>query len=172
MIGVNTIRAPCPFPYCRASVADLQRLVSQDPGLGVVLREWPVFGAASLYSARASLASLRQGKFWQFHSGLMGIKGQANAESAMEIATKAGLDTPRLRRDIEDIAIARQIEHSWLLAETMGLSGPPSFITGDISAFGQQSLEDLTAMIAEVRGGLGAFGFRLSATRRARATSI
>ncbi|SIR28141.1 DSBA-like thioredoxin domain-containing protein [Paracoccus thiocyanatus] len=138
-------------PYCRASVADIRQLISEDPNLRIVLREWPVFGAGSLYCARASLASLRQGKFWQFHEGLMSIEGQADDKSALRIAEAAGLEMDRLRRDMDDIEIARQIEHSWILAEKMGLAGTPTFIAGDFGAFGKQSLDDLRAMIADVR---------------------
>lgn len=138
-------------PYCRASVADIHRLITEDPDLRVVLREWPVFGAASLYCARASLASLRQGKFWQFHAGLMSIEGQANDKSAMQVAAAVGLDPDRLRGDMDDVVIARQIEHSWILAENMGLAGTPTFIAGNLGAFGKQSLDELRTMIADAR---------------------
>nr|WP_010398548.1 DsbA family protein [Paracoccus sp. TRP] len=138
-------------PYCRASVADIHQLISEDPQLRIVLREWPVFGAGSLYCARASLASLRQEKFWPFHAGLMGIKGEADDRSALRVAEAAGLDISRLRKDMDNIEIARQIEHSWLLAEKMGLSGTPTFIAGDFGAFGKQSLDQLRSMIADVR---------------------
>lgn len=138
-------------PYCRVMVADIHQLISEDPQLRAVLREWPVFGAGSLYSARASLASLRQGRFWQFHTGLMGIEGQAGDKSALPVAKAAGLDMDRLRKDMDDIVIARQIEHSWILAENMGLAGTPTFIAGDFGAFGRQSLDELRGMIAQVR---------------------
>ena len=138
-------------PYCRAMVGDIHQLVSEDPQLRVVLREWPVFGAGSLYCARASLASLRQGKFWQFHSTLMRIEGEANDKTALGVAETVGLDMDRLRSDMDDIVIARQIEHSWLLAENMGLSGTPTFIAGDLGAFGRQSLDELRSMIAQSR---------------------
>ncbi|WP_294927916.1 DsbA family protein [uncultured Paracoccus sp.] len=138
-------------PYCRASVPDIHRLITEDPDLRVVLREWPVFGAASLYCARASLASLRQGKFWQFHAGLMSIEGEADDKSAMQVAAAVGLDMDRLRGDMDDVEIGRQIEHSWILAENMGLAGTPTFIAGDLGAFGRQSLDELRSMIADVR---------------------
>lgn len=138
-------------PFCRAMVGDIHQLISEDPQLRVVLREWPVFGAGSLYCARASLASLRQGKFWEFHSSLMSIEGEADDKRALRVAEAAGLDMDRLRRDMDDVVIARQIEHSWILAEKMGLSGTPTFIAGDLGAFGRRSLDELRSMIAQVR---------------------
>ncbi|MFH5773157.1 DsbA family protein [Paracoccus broussonetiae] len=140
-------------PHCRSMVGDLHRVIADDPNLRVVLREWPVFGAGSLYCARASLASLRQDRFWQFHTALLGIKGDADDKSAIRIAAQVGLDIPRLRADMEDIAIARQVEHSWLLAEQMGLVGTPSLIVGNLGGFGRQSRNEMRDMIAEARRG-------------------
>lgn len=138
-------------PHCRSMVGDLYQLIADEPNLRVVLREWPVFGARSLYCARASLASLRQGKFWQFHTGLLSSKGPADDKSAMRVAAKVGLNIEQLRIDMEDIAIARQIEHSWLLSEHMGLVGTPSFIVGNFGAFGRQSPRELRDLIAQAR---------------------
>jgi len=138
-------------PHCRSMVGDLHQVIAGDPNLRVVLREWPVFGAGSLYCARASLASLRQGRFWQFHTALLGIEGAADDKSAMRVAAEVGLDIPRLRADMEDVAIARQIEHSWLLAEQMGLVGTPSLIVGNLGGFGRQSRDQMHDMIAEAR---------------------
>lgn len=138
-------------PHCRSMVGDLHQVISEDPDLRVVLREWPVFGAGSLYCARASLASLRQGRFWQFHTALLGIKGEADDKSAMRVAEEVGMDIARLSADMDDIVIARQIEHSWLLAEQMGLVGTPSLIVGNLGGFGRQSPDELRDMIAEAR---------------------
>lgn len=138
-------------PHCRTSVPDVHRLISEDPQLRVVFREWPVFGAGSQFCARASIASSRQGKYWQFHTALMGIKGEADNISAIRVAEQVGLDVDRLRQDMEDVAIARQIEHSWLLAEHMGLMGTPTFIAGHNGIFGKQSMKSLRQMIADAR---------------------
>lgn len=138
-------------PHCRTSVGDIHQLVSEDTQLRVVFREWPVFGAGSQFSARASLAALRQGKYWQFHTGLMAISGTADNITAMQVADRVGLDIPRLRRDMEDAELARVIEHSWLLAEQMGLMGTPTFIAGHSGLFGKQSLPELRHMIADAR---------------------
>ncbi|WP_134681861.1 DsbA family protein [Paracoccus ravus] len=138
-------------PYCRSMVADLHQVIADDPGLRVVLREWPVFGAGSLYCARASLASLRQGRFRQFHTALLAIKGQADDKSAMRVAAQVGLDITRLRADMEDVALARQIEHSWILAEQMGLVGTPSLIVGNLGGVGKQTAGEMRRMIQEAR---------------------
>src|SRR3546814_18464552 len=48
-------------PYCKASVADVKRLLAEDPKLKVVCRDLPVLGDNSREAAVASLPAARQG---------------------------------------------------------------------------------------------------------------
>lgn len=50
-------------PFCRKMVEPMHRLIASDKSLRVVFREWPVFGEDSDFAARASLASLQQGRY-------------------------------------------------------------------------------------------------------------
>ena len=80
--------------YCRKMLPLMSQLVREDPQLRLVYREWPVFGADSEFAAKASLASLQQGKYWQFHAALMSMKGRAEEASVMRIARQVGLVRP------------------------------------------------------------------------------
>lgn len=142
-------------PYCRKVVPVIQRLISADPQLRVVYREIPVFGEGSWFAARASLASLRQGRYWQFHAALMGMRGRAEEPSVMRIARQIGLDEAQLRRDMEAASVAEHIETSQALADHMGLLGTPTFIAGDEALFGHQNLDDLQGLVARGRSALG-----------------
>ncbi|MDO5632805.1 MAG: DsbA family protein [Paracoccus sp. (in: a-proteobacteria)] len=137
--------------FCRRMVGTMQRLISADPNLRIVFREWPVFGEGSEFAARASLASLRQGKYWQLHAALMGMRGRAEEASVLRAARDVGLDEARLRRDMESESVSEHISNSFMLAEHMGLMGTPTFIAGDEAAFGALSIDDLQELIARGR---------------------
>lgn len=141
--------------FCRAMVGTVQQLIASDPQLRVVYREWPVFGAGSNFAAQASLASLRQGKYWAFHSGLMGMKDPAAEASVMRVARRVGLDVTRLRADMERPEVIKHIDGSFQLAEHMGLMGTPSFIAGDEGVFGRMSLQELQELVARARKTMG-----------------
>ena len=141
--------------FCRKMVGTMQKLVAADPKLRVVFREWPVFGEGSDFAARASLASLQQGKYWAFHAALMGMRGRAEEASVLRIAREIGLDEARLRRDMEAEAIGRHIDMSFMLGDHMGLQGTPTFIAGDEAGFGAMTLADLQALVARGREALG-----------------
>lgn len=141
-------------PFCRQTVPLLQKLIQGDPKLRVVFREWPIFGEGSLFAAKASLASLQQGKYWQFHAELMKIRGRAEEASVLRAAKKVGLDVARLRKDMEADKVLAHIDHSMTLADHMGLVGTPTFIAGNDALFGQQRLKDLQKLVEQGRADL------------------
>ncbi|MFD1794507.1 DsbA family protein [Paracoccus aurantiacus] len=138
-------------PFCRSNMTDVQRLIGEDPKLRVVFREWPVFGDGSFFAAKASLASLKQGKYWQLHSALMSMKGRAEEATVMRAARQAGLDIPKLKTDMEKREILDQIYETMDLADTMMLTGTPTFIAGHEAAFGKLGLSDLKKLVAQAR---------------------
>lgn len=138
-------------PFCRQTVPLLQKLIQGDPQLRVVFREWPIFGEGSLFASQASLASLQQGKYWQFHAELMNIRGRAEEASVLRAAKKVGLDVARLRKDMEADKVLAHIDHSMALADHMALAGTPTFIAGNDALFGQQRLKDLQKLVEQAR---------------------
>lgn len=142
-------------PHCRPMSAEVEALIGEDRNLRVVFRELPVFGAGSVFAAKASLASLEQGKYWPFHRSLMSIRGRAEEASVMATARKVGLDETRLRMDMNAQWVKDHLTTSLNLADHMGLIGTPTFIAGDEALFGRQSRAELRRLIATARETLG-----------------
>ncbi|SDD30155.1 Thioredoxin [Paracoccus isoporae] len=140
--------------FCRRNIKAVQQIVSRDEDLRLVFREWPVFGEGSMFAAKASLATLNQGKYWQFHSAMMGLNARAEEATVMRVAREIGLDTEKLRADMEARAILDQIYETMDLADTMGLQGTPTFIAGHEARFGLQTLGDLQLLVAQARRNL------------------
>ena len=143
-------------PFCKKLVPAMQRLIGADPQLRVVFREWPVFGEGSDFAARAALAAREQGKYWQVHAGLMAMKDRAAEASVMRVVRRLDLDEAKLRAAMQSDPVEDHIARSFMLAEHMSLIGTPTLIAGDEAVFGDQSLDDLTALVARARKTLGA----------------
>jgi len=141
-------------PFCRKMVPTMQRLIASDPNLRVVFREWPVFGEGSEFAARAALASLDQGKYWQMHAGMMSMKGRAEEATVLRIARNVGLDLDRLRADMDKPHVIDHINRSMELADHMGLIGTPTLIAGDEAVFGENDLSDLQGLVTRARATL------------------
>ena len=142
-------------PFCKKLVPAMQRLIGSDPQLRVVCREWPVFGEGSDFAARAALAAREQGKYWQVHAGLMAMKDRAAEPSVMRVVRRLGLDEAKLREAMQSDPVEDHIARSFMLADHMSLIGTPTLIAGDEALFGDQSFEDLTALVARARKTLG-----------------
>ena len=142
-------------PFCRKMMPLIPQLIASDPNLRVVFREWPVFGEGSEFAARAALASLDQGKYWQMHAALMGMKDRAVEATVMRVARQVGLDAERLRKDMTSKRVTDHIHRSMDLADHMGLVGTPTLIAGDEAVFGENDLAEMKALVARARTTLG-----------------
>ena len=137
-------------PYCRASVPEVDRLLSHDPKLKVVWRELPVLGPASDAAAAAALAAARQGRYPAFHHALFSgahpdeqaIAAAAEAAGIAPATVAAGSRTPEVQAEIvSNLNLARQL----------GIGATPYFIVGNRVFEGAVGYDRLSAAVAEAR---------------------
>jgi protein-disulfide isomerase len=117
--------------HCKTLAPMLSRVVKEDGDIRLILREMPIFGAASNLAAKASLAAVRQGKMLEFHLALMALKQPLDELVIYDTAAKAGLDVERLKRDVADPAIAAALDRSVALTRDLNISGTPFLLVGD-----------------------------------------
>lgn len=139
--------------YCKQVAEPLRRLLEEDSGVRLVMKEFPILGPASLQGARAALAAARQGLYEEFHWALMDHRGQLSEARVLEIAEASGLDLERLRADMRDPAIEAKLRNNYRLAERLDIRGTPAFVVGDTLLPGAVPLERLRQIVAEVRAG-------------------
>lgn len=137
--------------FCRKAMPEVARFLNEDPGVRLVIHEIPIFGEGSRYAAMAALAANRQGKYPEFHSALMQIRGKAEKPSVLRVARQIGLDVARLERDMQAPDITARIEASLALADEIGVAGTPSFIAGNRAVFGYLPKDELALLMSEAR---------------------
>lgn len=141
-------------PFCKRLSPALEQLVSTDPGVRLVLKEYPILGPGSEMAARYALAALRQGKYAAFHGALMEDKTpehQLAEPRLLEIATMVGLDVARLSRDVGEPEISQRIESNRALARKLTITGTPGLIIGERIESGALSLQALQQAVANER---------------------
>ncbi|MFM2410706.1 MAG: hypothetical protein RL481_1534, partial [Pseudomonadota bacterium] len=136
--------------FCRASVADVQRLINSDKGLRVVYREVPILTEASAEAAKWALAAAKQGKHKAFHDAMFAGEKPSNP-SIRAAAAKAGLDMARAEQDAKSEAVAAEIEANLALMQKVGFGGTPTFIVGDQILEGALGYDALKEAIAKAR---------------------
>ena len=140
-------------PYCKRVMKPVLETVKADGKVRLVFKEFPILGATSVFAAKAALASTRQGKYMEFHRRLMGAPGRLNRDIVLSIARSVGLDTDRLRKDMESPEVLSQIQRNYDLADELKIDATPAFLIGKRLIPGAIGPDDLKRLIADARAG-------------------
>jgi len=131
--------------YCKRST-DWVKKVMEDHSddVRIVFKELPLLDGrtkTSRNAAKVALAAARQGKYSTIHFSLMKERSLTE-ERVMLIAEKAGLDMEKLKKDMEDPALERQINDTIVLAQRIpSLTGTPYFLINDEAVSGANTPE-------------------------------
>jgi protein-disulfide isomerase len=130
-------------PYCHAATEWVWKTAEANKDIRFVFKELPILSENSVLAARAAIASEKQGKYPQFHRALMGARGTLDMAQIERVAQSVGLDVARLKRDMDDPAVARYIDEVRATAQALNVNGTPAFfINGQmIPGFAQDRLE-------------------------------
>ena len=117
----------------------IKDLIAKNSNLRVVYKEFPIFGAPSIYAAKAAMAAARQGKYLKMRNAIFNtgkIEGKLTDADVNAVAKKVGLNMPRYYKDIKNTKIKSSIDASYKLAQALGIQGTPSFVIGPTPKFG------------------------------------
>ena len=131
--------------YCRISTEDIDRLVADDPELRVVIRELPLFQGSDV-PARMALAAAKQGKFDAFYHAMFAM-GSTAPENVMAAAREAGLDLEAAQEYGASEEVTAELARNQALAQQLGFSGTPSWVTGDKAFEGAVGYDQLAKAI-------------------------
>ncbi|MGE5716723.1 MAG: DsbA family protein [Acidobacteriota bacterium] len=164
-------------PVCPRVVEPIKHLARAYPkDVRIVLKEnaLPSHKRAARLAA-ASLAALRQGKFWEFHDRLFSSGQHFEDHDLATYAEGLGLDVARFQRDMDDEAVTEQVKYESELAKSIGLDSTPGMIVNGSRQMGWASymgLEDVVKRELErarkiAEGGVPARRVAYEATRQA-----
>ena len=137
--------------YCKALHPNMQQLLQRDRNIRVVMKDLPILGPNSVLASRALLAAQRQGKYEPLYDALLRLRVEPTEGVIQAEAQRAGIDWPRLRRDMDDPAIQQRIQANIALAQTLQLEGTPALVIGDALVPGAVELPELERLVAEAR---------------------
>ena len=137
--------------FCKRVAPVVDDMLAKDKKIRIIYKEFPVLGPNSVLAARAALASRAQGKYLAFHKALMYAKISYDEASIMKIAAKVGIDTARLKKDMQAPGIQAYIVKTRALARSLGIRGTPAFVIGDQLFPGALKSAQLARMIQKAR---------------------
>ena len=139
--------------YCRRAQADMTKLIQEDGKLRIVLKEFPVLGPASLEAAQVAVGvnTIAPEKYRDFHDKMLSDRGQASAARAIAVAESLGIDPDKLREASKEENVRTTIEEVYAIANSLGLTGTPSYVVGDEVVVGAVGYDALKAKIESIR---------------------
>ena len=141
-------------PGCRHLDPELRKLLSDDPKVRLIRKDWPVFGDASAYAAYCSYAAAREGKYAVAHDALISSRQDLDSKDDVRHAMRAaGFDMRKIDADIAQ----HEKEYSATLARNareaaaLNLRGTPGLIVGNQRLEGDAEYADLQRWVATLR---------------------
>lgn len=140
-------------PYCKKVDPELMRVTQEDGKVRIVFKDWPIFGAISIYAAKLALASKYQNKYLEAHKALIGARSGLTEASARDLLDKAGVDVARATADLQanektiDALLARNNSQ----AEAFGFQGTPAYIIGTFRVPGVLDAASFKQAISDAR---------------------
>lgn len=132
--------------YCRRANADLVRLIEENPNLRVVLKEFPVLGPPSVEASQVAIAvnAVAPDRYGEYHDALISSEDRVDGAAALALVEKLDIDRAAVEKAMEDDNVQATIEEVYGLANTLGLTGTPSYVVGNnvfVGAVGYETLQ-------------------------------
>ncbi len=129
--------------YCHAALEWVADVARSRRDVRIVFKELPILSDQSMEAARASIAAMPQGRYWNFHRALMQYRGELTLESIDAIARSTGIDAARMRRAMESPEISALLEQNRAQALDYNINGTPGFIINGelIAGFNRENLD-------------------------------
>lgn len=138
-------------PFCKRGHKDLLDVVEQDGNVRLVMKDWPIFGLASVHASSLVLAAGED--YEKALNAVMATPGRLAKEDVDAAIAGAGLDPEALwqafRKDMDrvDGILARNMDQ----ANAFGFGGTPAFIIGTRIYSGAMDRQALLDAIAAAR---------------------
>ncbi len=114
--------------HCKKMRNVIEKLIHADKNVKVIFKEFPIFGANSMYATRAALASQAQGKYLVFHDALLGQQTPLTKDKVLAAAKSVGLNVQKLEKAMKDKKWDAEIKANFELASKLGINYTPAVI--------------------------------------------
>lgn len=141
--------------FCKRAHPEVMTLLEQDGNIRYVLKEMPILGPESLEASRAAIAVLIEDGaevYAEFNDTLMTFGGALTSQVIDRLAERAGADVADMRAAMENNEeIDRRIADTRALAQTLEITGTPTFVLGDTLIRGFLPLPQMQEAVEAVR---------------------
>ncbi|WP_454289335.1 DsbA family protein [Rhizobium arsenicireducens] len=141
-------------PYCKKSHPTVKKLAEEDGNIRLVLKDWPVFGGASIFAAQAVLGAAQIGQYEKAMEALMRTSGKLTEEVVEKALTGAGVKMQDIVTAVNKHSdkISGLLDRNYNQALALNFVGTPSFVIGSHIYPGVLDEKGLKEAIVTARG--------------------
>ena len=140
--------------FCKRAHPELMDLLAEDGDIRWIVKEMPILGPNSVLASRAAVATMiAEGAetYGRLVDGLMRSEGPIDDFALDEALTAAGADPATVRAAMQDPEVERRIAATRALADTLRITGTPTFVLGDLMVRGYVPRAQMQNAIAQLR---------------------
>lgn len=141
--------------YCKKAHEGVKDLVKADGNIRYIVKEFPILGEESLIASRFAVATLKVAgpeAYEKVNAGFYeSFRGAVTPETLVAFGDGLGLDGKRIVAAMDGPDIMQPIIANHKLAETLSISGTPTFILGTEFVRGYVPAEELQKIVVAAR---------------------
>lgn len=140
--------------YCKRAHPEVAALVDGDTNIRYVIKELPILGEESVLAARYALAVQQvagDDVYFDVHNTLMEFQGGISEASLTRVSDAFGLDHDAVVAEMSGSAVAEVIAENRALADSLAITGTPSFVFEDQMLRGYVPLAQMEQIVAQLR---------------------
>ena len=140
--------------YCRRAMPEVDKLLTSDGNIRLIVKEFPILGEASVLSSRFAIAARLEGggdAYKDAHDALMALNGDLNEVTLTRLAEGLGLDGAAILARMNSDEVNEEINRNRVLAQKLQISGTPTFVLQDELLRGFLPADQMAELVAEKR---------------------
>lgn len=140
--------------YCKRAFPEIEALIEADRNIRLIVKEFPILGEQSVLASRFAIATqLVAGDeaYKNVHDTLMEFRGDISEASLLRIAESLGLDQDAILVEMQSTEVNEIIAKNQALAQTLSISGTPTFVVEDQMVRGYVPQNQMEEIIAQLR---------------------
>ena len=144
--------------FCKRAHPAVKDLLETDGNIRLIVKEFPILGEQSTLASQYAIATkMVEGDdaYLKVHDVLMEHQGGLNAGFLARTSRELGFDHGKIAETMEGADVENVIASNRALAQLLQIQGTPSFIMGENFVRGFVELDQMRAIVSEIRASRG-----------------
>ena len=141
--------------YCKRAHSEVAQLLESDGNIKLIVKELPILGDSSVLASRFAIAVKQvagDDSYKAVGDALMSFQGDITMPALSRLGNTFGLDMGAVEARMISEEVTAEIAKTRALANTLAISGTPTFVMQDELLRGYLPLDQMQAIVADKRG--------------------